>query len=54
MRKAILMTAALSIAACSNNDNGPTKRVSADGMSTLGILTDGAKHVAYVLNATAG
>jgi len=54
VRKAILMTAALSIAACSNNDNGPTKRVSADGMSTLGILTDGAKHVAYVLNATAG
>ena len=54
MRKALLMMAAISIAACSNNDNGPTKRVSAEGMSTLGIVTDGASHVAYVLNATAG
>lgn len=54
MRKALLMTAALFVAACSNNDKGPTKRVSVDGTSTLGIVTDGAKHVAYVLNATAG
>jgi len=55
VRKSLLMmTAALFVAACSNNEAGPTKRVSADGTSTLGIVADGAKHVAYVLNASAG
>ncbi|HEX8953381.1 MAG TPA: hypothetical protein VF945_16110, partial [Polyangia bacterium] len=51
MRKALWMTAALLAAACSNNSSGPTKRVSADG-KTMGIATDGAQHVAYLLNAT--
>ncbi|MGZ3440191.1 MAG: hypothetical protein ACXVDD_11780, partial [Polyangia bacterium] len=54
MRKALLMmTAALGVAACSGNSNGPTKRVSADG-KTMAIASDGAAHVAYLLNATAG
>ncbi len=55
MRTLSLMTiAALLVAACSNDNSGPTKRVSADGMATQAIVTDGAKHVAYLLNATAG
>ncbi len=52
MRKALYLTAVLAAAACSNSNNGPTKRVSADGMTTQGIVTDGAQHVAYLLNAT--
>jgi hypothetical protein len=57
VRKALVMmtmaTATLGVAACSGNDNGPAKRVSADG-KTQAIATDGAQHVAYLLNATAG
>jgi hypothetical protein len=56
VRKALLMiTAALTVAACSNGNNGPTKRVSADGKTgkTQAIATDGDSHVAYLLDATA-
>ena len=55
MRTLSLMTsAALLVAACSNDNKGPTKHVSAKGMSTQAIVTDGAKHVAYLLNAAPG
>ena len=47
------MIAMLGVAACSGGGNGPTRRVSADG-KTQGIATDGAEHVAYLLDATAG
>jgi hypothetical protein len=48
----VMMCATLGVAACSSGDNnGPVKRVSVDG-KTMGIATDGAQHVAYVLNAT--
>jgi hypothetical protein len=55
VRKAlIVISAALAVAACSNdNKSGPTKRVSADG-NTFAIATDGAQHVAYLLGPTSG
>ena len=56
MQKTILlmMSAALGVAACSSGgNNGPTKRVSADG-NTIAIATDGAKHVAYLVAPTSG
>ncbi len=52
-----MMAVALSVAACSSGNGGKkdaTKLVSATGTSTMGIVTDGAAHVAYLLNATAG
>ena len=50
----MMAVAALGVAACSSNNAGsPTKRVSVDGMTTTGIVTDGAQHVAYLLNAGA-
>ena len=55
VRKSLLMiSAALAVAACSNdNKSGPTKRVSADG-NTFAIATDGAQHVAYLIGPTSG
>ena len=53
VRKSLLMiSAALAVAACSNDKSGPTKRVSVDG-NTYAIATDGAKHVAYIVGPTA-
>ena len=55
MRNGLLMmmcAALLGVAACSNDNSGPTKRVSPDG-KTMGIESDAtATHVAYVLGAT--
>jgi hypothetical protein len=49
-----MMTAvALGVAACSSGNGGKNapKLVSASGTTTTGIVTDGASHVAYLLNA---
>ena len=55
MRKYMLLTAVLAVAACSNSSsksNAPTL-VSPMGQ-TQAIVTDGANHVAYLLNASPG
>jgi len=47
----MMMAVAVSVTACSSGGKDGTKKVSASGTSTYGIATDGASHVAYILNA---